>query len=217
MKTFMGALVFSSFILLSSVTSNPGRTLKSRNGPAKKIITMAYLLDKNDFYSNDATRNSAVGKWLKKVNKKAQGELKNAVDVSIQLKITAINEASEELSIRLKAWLNEGHVYGEWILDFVKEESVNMTANPDITCVLTRHTIYNDLEEDMLAYTRDRSLCVSMVPMILTYREDEASQSGERLSELIRNSTTSDFKEALKTCKSNKPRPQGNRRLLYSQ
>uniref|UniRef100_A0A6B0V2E5 Putative lipocalin n=1 Tax=Ixodes ricinus TaxID=34613 RepID=A0A6B0V2E5_IXORI len=213
MKTLVGALVFFSFILFSSVKSNPGRTLKSRNGPEKKIITVAYLLDENDFDSKDANMGSDVEKWLQKVNKKAQEELKKAVGVSIELEITAINGTSEELSRRLKAWDNRGHVYGGWILGFVKAEFMNRTAKPNIACVLTKHTIYNDFESGMLAYSVHQSLCVSMVPMLLTYKAEEADESGKRLSELIQNGTRTDLKTALNGC--NKGRRSPRKRPLH--
>uniref|UniRef100_A0A0K8R800 Putative ixodes 26 kDa salivary protein n=1 Tax=Ixodes ricinus TaxID=34613 RepID=A0A0K8R800_IXORI len=213
MRTFMGAILFSLLILGLSIKPSPVKPRKTRRNQGN-TLNIAYLLDKNEF---DNSKFPEVRHWLERVHKKAQEELKKTEHVNIQLNITEINEASEELSRRLKAWLNEGHVYGGWILGFVKNESMKRTANPHIICVLTRHTIYNEWESGMLAYSLHQNLCVSMVPMILTYRENEVDQSGERLSELIRNSTTANLKTALKTCKSNKPRSQGNRRLLYSQ
>uniref|UniRef100_A0A0K8RB62 Putative ixodes 26 kDa salivary protein n=1 Tax=Ixodes ricinus TaxID=34613 RepID=A0A0K8RB62_IXORI len=159
MRTLMGAILFSLLILCLSVKSGPVKRPKNPKNKGNTDITIAYLLDKNDFNKEYDLR--VVEEWLKMVHEKAQKELKKAVKLNIQLQITEINETSVELSRRLKAWLNEGHVYGDWILDFVKEESVNRTANPDITCVLTKHTIYNDLEEGMLAYSLHRSLCNS--------------------------------------------------------
>uniref|UniRef100_A0A0K8R8V6 Putative ixodes 26 kDa salivary protein n=1 Tax=Ixodes ricinus TaxID=34613 RepID=A0A0K8R8V6_IXORI len=191
MRTLMGAILFSLLILCLSVKSGPVKRRKNLKSPGNTQITIAYLLDRNDF--NKEYDLPEVEEWLKKVHGKAHEALKNAVDVSIQLQITDINESSEELSRRLKAWVNGGHVYGGWILGFVKEESVNRTANPDITCVLTKHTIYNDFDSGMLAYSLHRSLCDSMVPMLLTYKKNEVKQCGELLSQLIQNSTRNDF------------------------
>uniref|UniRef100_A0A0K8R9M1 Putative ixodes 26 kDa salivary protein n=1 Tax=Ixodes ricinus TaxID=34613 RepID=A0A0K8R9M1_IXORI len=217
MRTLMGVILFSLLILCLSVKSGPVKRPKKPKNPGNTIITIAYLLDKNDFGNRDESILPEVKEWLERVHGKAQEEIKNATGVSIELQITAINETSEELTRRLEAWVNEGHVYGGWILGFVKTESTNRTANPDITCVLTRHTIYNEWESGMLAYSLHQTLCASMVPMLLTYKADEVDQSGKRLSELIRNSTTSDFKEALKGCNKKKPNSGGKRRLRHSQ
>uniref|UniRef100_A0A6B0V1R8 Putative lipocalin n=1 Tax=Ixodes ricinus TaxID=34613 RepID=A0A6B0V1R8_IXORI len=198
MRTLLGAVIFSLVMLCLSVKSGCVKPLQTRQNRGNTYITIAYLLDKNDFDKEDAV--PEVRKWLENVHEKAQEELKKAVGVSIQLKITEINESSEELSRRLKAWDNRGHVYGGWILGFVKAESMNRTANPDITCVLTKHTIYNDFDSGMLAYSVHRSLCDSMVPMLLTYKVEEVDQSGKRLSELIQNGTRNDLKTALDGC-----------------
>uniref|UniRef100_A0A0K8R8S4 Putative ixodes 26 kDa salivary protein n=1 Tax=Ixodes ricinus TaxID=34613 RepID=A0A0K8R8S4_IXORI len=217
MKTLMGALVFSSFILFSSVKSNPGKTLKSRNGSANKIITMAYLLDGNEFDDRNASMNSEVGTWLKEVNKKAQDKLKEALKLPIELEIIEINKTSKTLSERLAHWQSENQVYGGWILGVVKSESMKSTVNPDIICVLTKRMIYDDFHRDMLAYSRHRSLCVSMVPMLFTYKENGVQQSGERLSQLIQNSTLNDLKTVIDECNKQKTSSQGKRRLHLAQ
>uniref|UniRef100_A0A6B0V3B0 Putative lipocalin n=1 Tax=Ixodes ricinus TaxID=34613 RepID=A0A6B0V3B0_IXORI len=213
MRTLMGAILFSLLILGLSVKSGPVKRPKKPKSPGNTNITIAYLLDRNDF--NKEYNFEEVQQWLQEVQEKAQADLKNAVGVNIQLQITEINETSEELSRRLKAWLNEGHVYGGWILGFVKNESMKKTANPDIICVLTKHTIYNDYDSGMLAYSLHRSLCASMVPMLLTYKKNEVKQSGELLSQLIQNSTRNDFKKELNKCKRKNSSSRGKRPLLY--
>uniref|UniRef100_A0A0K8R9Z2 Putative ixodes 26 kDa salivary protein n=1 Tax=Ixodes ricinus TaxID=34613 RepID=A0A0K8R9Z2_IXORI len=213
MRTLIGAILFSLLILGLSVKSGPVKFPKKPKNPGNTNITIAYLLDRNDF--NKEYNFEEVQQWLQEVQEKAQADLKNAVGVNIQLQITEINETSEELSRRLKAWLNEGHVYGGWILGFVKNESMNKTANPDITCVLTKHKIYNDYDSGMLAYSLHQSLCDSMVPMLLTYKKNEVKQCGELLSQLIQNSTRNDFKKELNKCKRKNSSSRGKRPLLY--
>uniref|UniRef100_A0A0K8R8Q5 Putative ixodes 26 kDa salivary protein n=1 Tax=Ixodes ricinus TaxID=34613 RepID=A0A0K8R8Q5_IXORI len=191
MRTLMGAILFSLLILGLSVKSGSVKLRKKPKNPGNTNITIAYLLDGNDF--NKQYNLEEAQQWLQEVQEKT----------------------SEELSRRLKAWLNEGHVYGGWILGFVKNESMKKTANPDIICVLTKHTIYNDYDSGMLAYSLHRSLCDSMVPMLLTYKKNEVKQCGELLSQLIQNSTRNDFKKELNKCKRKNSSSRGKRPLLY--
>uniref|UniRef100_A0A090XDW4 Putative 26 kDa salivary gland protein a n=1 Tax=Ixodes ricinus TaxID=34613 RepID=A0A090XDW4_IXORI len=162
MRTLMGAILFSLLILCLSAKSGPVKRPKrnTRKSPGNTQITIAYLLDRNDF--NKKYDLPEVEEWLKKVHGKAHEALKNAVDVSIQLQITDINESSEELSRRLKSLGGtKVHVYGGWSTGRSSKKNLRTGLRTRILLVvLTKNTIYNDFESGMLAYSVHQSLVV---------------------------------------------------------
>uniref|UniRef100_V5HAB0 Putative secreted protein n=1 Tax=Ixodes ricinus TaxID=34613 RepID=V5HAB0_IXORI len=197
MRVFIGALTFALFTFCFAARAGP-QTVRQKRNPGVKRITIGYLLNGNEFESEDATLNSVVGKWLLDVQMQAQLRLKQDINVEIEFKIGSLNLTNEEFSKNLQTWISMGSCGSESlmhagsVLGEIKEESTYWPSQPHIICVLTKLKLYQDDLINLLGYVRHRTLCYTSVPMLLTYTpSSNVENAGNILSELVLNSTAS--------------------------
>uniref|UniRef100_A0A6B0V4I0 Putative lipocalin n=1 Tax=Ixodes ricinus TaxID=34613 RepID=A0A6B0V4I0_IXORI len=197
MRVFIGALTFALFTFCFAARAGP-QTVRQKRNPDVKSITIGYLLNGNEFESEDATLNSAVGKWLQDVQMKAELRLKKDINVEIDFNIGSLNLTNEEFSKNLQTWISKGSCGSESLMHAgsvlyeIKEESMYWALQPHIICVLTKLKLYQDDLINLLGYVRHRTLCYTSVPMLLTYTpSSNVENTGNILSELVLNSTAS--------------------------
>uniref|UniRef100_A0A6B0V2K0 Putative lipocalin n=1 Tax=Ixodes ricinus TaxID=34613 RepID=A0A6B0V2K0_IXORI len=142
MRVFIGALTFALFTFCFAARAGP-QTVRQKRNPDVKSITIGYLLNGNEFESEDATLNSAVGKWLQDVQMKAELRLKKDINVEIDFNIGSLNLTNEEFSKNLQTWISKGSCGSESLMHAgsvlyeIKEESMYWALQPHIICVLT--------------------------------------------------------------------------------
>uniref|UniRef100_A0A147BXK7 Putative 26 kDa salivary gland protein a n=1 Tax=Ixodes ricinus TaxID=34613 RepID=A0A147BXK7_IXORI len=208
MRLLIGVLALASltFCLVAEQRQKPP---KKRDLGAPKNISIAYLLDNNNFTTEDTKPNSEVQKWLKTVQKKAQQDFRKEFQVKIKFRITDINITDSDLAQKIRYWSSDYLIHAGTYLGYLKQyyfkrAKQDNTENPDIICVLTKYTMYDEDEVDYLAYFKHHTLCATMVPMLLTYVPGKANKTGELLSKLVQKSATSEnvtsWEEYLKTC-----------------
>uniref|UniRef100_A0A0K8R311 Putative ixodes 26 kDa salivary protein n=1 Tax=Ixodes ricinus TaxID=34613 RepID=A0A0K8R311_IXORI len=195
MTGFIGALVFALCTLCSAAQPGPQRVRQKINR-RENSITIDYLLDRNEFKSQDAALTSGVGKWLLKVQEQAQLKLKQDIDVEIKFKIRSLDLTNEEFSKNLQTWISAGSCGSESlmhagsVLGEIKEESTYWPSQPHIVCVLTKYKLYQGDLINLLGYVLHKHLCYTSVPMLLTYNaSSDVVNTGKLLSELVLNST----------------------------
>uniref|UniRef100_A0A090XFI8 Putative 26 kDa salivary gland protein a n=1 Tax=Ixodes ricinus TaxID=34613 RepID=A0A090XFI8_IXORI len=133
------------------------RSASRRGGSGAKTITIAYLLDGNDFKNEDTSPDSGVGKWLKKVQEKAQMKLHQTTAVKIKFKTTDRNVTNPELTKNLLSWTSTGSCGSEslmnagMVLAEVKLQSTYWPLRPHVICVLTKLKLYQDDLINLLA------------------------------------------------------------------
>uniref|UniRef100_A0A0K8RKR2 Putative ixodes 26 kDa salivary protein n=1 Tax=Ixodes ricinus TaxID=34613 RepID=A0A0K8RKR2_IXORI len=192
------------------------RSASRRGVSGAKTITIAYLLDGNDFQNEDASPDSEVGKWLKKVQEKAEMKLHQATGVKIKFNTTDRNVTNPELTKNLLSWTSAGSCGSESLMNAgvvlaeIKEESTTLSARPHIICVLTKQRLYQGELINLMGLALQKSLCITMVPMILTYDQssDNVENTGNLMSELVVNSTVPDngktWEEYFNMCNKNR-------------
>uniref|UniRef100_A0A147BMJ4 Putative ixodes 26 kDa salivary proteinixodes 26 kDa salivary protein n=1 Tax=Ixodes ricinus TaxID=34613 RepID=A0A147BMJ4_IXORI len=168
----------------------PNGPKEKRSGRTETKITIAYLLDGNEFTKEDSSRNSAVGKWLNEVQERAQKKLKEDLSMEIKFEITDINITDDDLTHKIIYWSSDRLLHASTYLNHLKKSYQNRVKS-DIICVLTNYTMYDEDLVGYLAYIEHQTLCQSMVPILLTYNPGEVSQTGKFLSELVKKSTSS--------------------------
>uniref|UniRef100_A0A0K8R9I1 Putative ixodes 26 kDa salivary protein n=1 Tax=Ixodes ricinus TaxID=34613 RepID=A0A0K8R9I1_IXORI len=174
MRVFLGALVSASLICCLVA----GRRQAEKRGKGKTIITIAYLLDGNEFKEEETARNSTVDNWLNSVQEKTDGDLTH----------------------KIKYWSSDRLLHASTYLDHLKNSYQNR-VNPDIICVLTNYKMYDEELVDYLAYVKHQTLCQTMVPILLTYNSSRVDKVGEFLSELVKKSTTpGNVKKGIRKC-----------------
>uniref|UniRef100_A0A0K8R885 Putative ixodes 26 kDa salivary protein n=1 Tax=Ixodes ricinus TaxID=34613 RepID=A0A0K8R885_IXORI len=196
MRVFLGALVSAS--LMCCLVA--GRRQAEKRGKGKTIITIAYLLDGNEFKEEETARNSTVENWLNSVQEKAQEKLKEEFKMEIKFEITDINITDGDLTHKIKYWSSDRLLHASTYLDHLKTSYKNR-VNPDIICVLTNYKMYDEELADYLAYVKHQTLCQTMVPILLTYNSSRVDKVGEFLSELVKKSTTpGNVKKGIRKC-----------------
>uniref|UniRef100_A0A0K8RG71 Putative ixodes 26 kDa salivary protein n=1 Tax=Ixodes ricinus TaxID=34613 RepID=A0A0K8RG71_IXORI len=204
MKVFFGMLVLAS--LMFCLDAERKQNVPKEKGSAKRNITIAYLLDGNGFKNGEAEQTSEVGKWLALVQEEAQKKLKEVFNVEINFVITEINITDSHLKEKIKYWSSGGFIHAVTFLKHMKRYH-QARENPDIICVITKSAMYHENDFGFLAFFKHKTLCKSMVPMLLTYDQEKANDAGERLSKLVEKSTTSKkghWKQYFRNC--NKPK-----------
>uniref|UniRef100_V5HCL5 Putative secreted protein n=1 Tax=Ixodes ricinus TaxID=34613 RepID=V5HCL5_IXORI len=160
------------------------RSASRRGGSGAKTITIAYLLDGNDFKNEDTSPDSEVGKWLKKVQEKAEIKLQQATRVTIKFNTTDRNVTNPELTKNLLSWTSMGSCGSEslmnagMVLEEIKSESAYSPLRTHIICVLTRLKLYQGDLINLLGYAMHNTLCISTVPMLLTYNPENINNTG---------------------------------------
>uniref|UniRef100_A0A6B0V313 Putative lipocalin n=1 Tax=Ixodes ricinus TaxID=34613 RepID=A0A6B0V313_IXORI len=190
MKVFFGILVLAPLIFCLDAQRMPNGPKEKRSRKTETKITIAYLLDGNEFKKEDAARNSTVGKWLNKIQEKAQKKLKKDLNMEIKFKITDINITDDDLTHKITYWSSDRLLHASTYLNHLKKSYQNR-VNSDIICVLTNYTMYDEDLVGYLAYIEHQTLCQSMVPILLTYNPGDVAQTGKFLSELVKKSTSS--------------------------
>ncbi|XP_042149623.1 uncharacterized protein LOC121837853 [Ixodes scapularis] len=173
------------------------RSGSRRGGSGAKTITIAYLLDGNDFGNEDARPDSKVGKWLEEVQEKAEMKLRQDPGVEIKFNTTDRNITSPELTENLLSWTSKASCGSESLMNAgvvlaeIKDESTTLSARPHIICVLTKQRLYQGDLINLMGLALHKSLCYTTVPMILTYDQssDNIVNTGNLMSELVVNST----------------------------
>uniref|UniRef100_A0A090XD79 Putative 26 kDa salivary gland protein a n=1 Tax=Ixodes ricinus TaxID=34613 RepID=A0A090XD79_IXORI len=124
------------------------RSASRRGVSGAKTITIAYLLDGNDFKNEDASPDSEVGKWLKKVQEKAEIKLQQATRVTIKFNTTDRNVTKSGTYEKIVlSWTSMGSCGSEslmnagMVLAEIKVESTTLSARPHIICVLTKQRL----------------------------------------------------------------------------
>uniref|UniRef100_A0A6B0V4Q1 Putative lipocalin n=1 Tax=Ixodes ricinus TaxID=34613 RepID=A0A6B0V4Q1_IXORI len=244
MRLLIGVLALASltFCLVAEQRQKPP---KKRDLGAPKNISIAYLLDNNNFTTEDTKPNSEVQKWLKTVQKKAQQDFRKEFQVKIKFRITDINITDSDLAQKIRYWSSDYLIHAGTYLGYLKQyyfkrAKQDNTENPDIICVLTKYRMYDEDEVDYLdnlpsqkitgtvcflyiciqAYFKHHTLCATMVPMLLTYVPGKANKTGELLSKLVQKSATSEnvtsWEEYLKTCDKAKKKGRNTKSLRTS-
>uniref|UniRef100_A0A0K8R7H7 Putative ixodes 26 kDa salivary protein n=1 Tax=Ixodes ricinus TaxID=34613 RepID=A0A0K8R7H7_IXORI len=167
----------------------------------EKAISISYLLDGNGFQSQDASHESEVGKWLQQVQQKAEKLLKQETSAEIKFNLINISLTDEELTKNLLSWTSMGSCGSEslmnagTVLEEIKSESAYSPLRTHIICVLTRLKLYQGDLINLLGYAMHNTLCISTVPMLLTYNPENINNTGHILSQLVMNSTVYNFRD----------------------
>ncbi|XP_042149502.1 uncharacterized protein LOC115322951 [Ixodes scapularis] len=190
MSVLFGMLVLASLIFCLDAERMPNGPNKKGSSRRETKITIAYLLDGNSFSTEAAARNSTAGHWLNSVQEKAQQKINKELQVNIKFDITNINITDSDLTQKLIHWCSNKLINASAYLDYLKQSYQNKVS-PDMICVLTNYTMYDEDLDSYLAYIKHKTLCESMVPFLLTYIPNKVNNTGEFLSELIKKSITS--------------------------
>uniref|UniRef100_A0A0K8RMM3 Putative p32 protein n=1 Tax=Ixodes ricinus TaxID=34613 RepID=A0A0K8RMM3_IXORI len=92
------------------------------------------------------------------------------------------------LKVALEGTKNTEYIYLDGAVDALKADFQDQDP-PDIICLVTNYTISNgDNIQKAYGYSRDHTLCKSVVSMLLAYAPDTAGYAGRMLSEMIRAS-----------------------------
>ncbi|XP_040061800.1 uncharacterized protein LOC115331477 [Ixodes scapularis] len=185
MNVFLGMLVLAPLIFFLDAERMPNGPNGKSLGRRETRITIAYLLDGNSFSTEEAARNSTVGKWLSSVQEKAQHNLNKELQVNIKFDITDINRTDSDLTQKLIDLCSNKLINASAYLDYLKQ-SYQTRVSPDMICVLTNYTMYDEELDGYLAYVKHKTLCESMVPILLTYNPNQVNKTGEFLSELVK-------------------------------
>uniref|UniRef100_V5H5R0 Secreted protein n=1 Tax=Ixodes ricinus TaxID=34613 RepID=V5H5R0_IXORI len=83
---------------------------------------------------------------------------------------------------------NTDYIYLDGAVDALTAHFIDQNP-PDIICLVTNYTIHNgDNIRKAYGYSKDHTLCKSVVSMLLAYAPDTAGYAGRMLSEMIRAS-----------------------------
>uniref|UniRef100_V5HP08 Ixodes 26 kDa salivary protein n=1 Tax=Ixodes ricinus TaxID=34613 RepID=V5HP08_IXORI len=184
MRAVIGALTLASYFVCFDAAP---RLVYNNKESGKNTITIAYLL--NGFTYSDTLLNSKVGFWLKGIQDQAVKELKTSLGVDVTFEITDSKVADADISYYVNHWTSGSQVHSTSFLNYLKRESAK-NFNPDIICVLLKgKKIYGDNFRDKLGYSMHNTLCHGVVPMLLTYKENDVQGTGKLLAELVTKST----------------------------
>uniref|UniRef100_A0A6B0V3D0 Putative lipocalin n=1 Tax=Ixodes ricinus TaxID=34613 RepID=A0A6B0V3D0_IXORI len=193
MKILTKALSFALCVFCISAKPRP-LSANKKGGSREKIITISYLLDGNGFQNQDASNDSKVKHWLQDVHKEAQTLLKQQTKAEIKFEIINISLTDNELTKNLLSWTSAGSCGSEslmhagMVLGEVKLQSTYWPLRPHVICVLTKLKLYQDDLINLLGYAMHKTLCITTVPMLLTYNLENVKETGNLLSELVINS-----------------------------
>uniref|UniRef100_V5GJV4 Putative secreted protein n=1 Tax=Ixodes ricinus TaxID=34613 RepID=V5GJV4_IXORI len=178
MRIMVGALAFASFIFWFSAEARLTKVFKNKKS-AKKNITIGFLLD--GFTHYNARPDSKIGKWLTKVNNKAEALLKKDLGMDITLEISSFKVLHHKLDRVIKTWTTDGQMHADTVVGYMKTYFTE-GYNPDILCLVTRYKLYGDNGlNDEPGYSKHKDLCKDMVPTIMQYNLRDTKKSGKSI------------------------------------
>ncbi|XP_040068790.2 uncharacterized protein LOC115320847 [Ixodes scapularis] len=135
MKVFFGMLVIASHLFCLDAERRRNCPKEKDSGRHETPITIAFLLDSNAFFNEDAARNSTVGNWLNSVLEKAQQELNEDFQMKIKFNITDINMTDITDTQKCDGFCASHVIDAKDYTDYLKQ-SYESKVTPDMICVV---------------------------------------------------------------------------------
>uniref|UniRef100_A0A0K8R8A2 Putative p32 protein n=1 Tax=Ixodes ricinus TaxID=34613 RepID=A0A0K8R8A2_IXORI len=145
-----------------------------------------------DFYVDDSVNatKEQVEDYLRDVILTTTADLQSYFvvdDIQIYYWISYLKE-EPALESQLKLQKNTDYIYLDGAIDALTAYFERRNP-PDIICLVTKYGIYNgDDVRNAYGYSRDQTLCQTVVSMLLAYAPYEPGNAGRMLSTMIRDS-----------------------------
>uniref|UniRef100_A0A0K8R6B2 Putative p32 protein n=1 Tax=Ixodes ricinus TaxID=34613 RepID=A0A0K8R6B2_IXORI len=187
MDTLRGTICLWLSLMCAGVQCWPNVRLSSRQEEAKEIptITMVFYIDESVNVTEEK-----VQEYLRTVTWQATTDLESyflAVGINIKYWIRSLDK-EPDLKRALNLDKRNPFAYPDGAINALLSY-FEYKSNPDINVLLTNIKLYNghDIRKGY-GYSKDKTLCQSVVPMLLAYAPETPYSAGRMLAEMTRNS-----------------------------